>query len=309
MGGVSVYVDRLSRELRRNGTSLRNIQLGRRSLPGRFLDLVRIVFDPRPTVIDLHAFDFSAMAAALLRPFRKVLTYMDHNTLIYGREITGLRARILKRFFERADEVAFVSSEGKLFYEQKGFTFRNAIIKNAFIVPPVEEGDRIASRYSQETRAFLKTRHPLLVANASQVVFKDGVDLYGLDLCVDLVLGLRAEFPNIGLLFALADPNSHKEYLATLKQRISEGGAESNFHFLTGHQELWPVFRDASLMIRPTTGDGFAVSVAEALSLGCPVIASDAVGRPAEVTLFRNRNLEDLDRKARTVLAQGRPGQ
>jgi glycosyltransferase involved in cell wall biosynthesis len=168
----------------------------------------------------------------------------------------------------------------------------------------VEDESRIVARYSNDTRKFLSERRPLLAANASQIVFASGEDLYGLDLCVDLVLALRSEFPGIGLLFALANPTSHPEYLAAIRERIAAANAGQHFHFLTGQQELWPVFKYATLMLRPTTGDGYAVSVAEALALGCAVLASDAVERPSGVHLFRSRDLQDLIAQARTILSK-----
>ena len=306
LGGISVYVDRLSRQLRSAGHTVTNIDFARRGIAGKILGLLKIVLYPRATTVDLHAFDFSSMAAALLRPFGKTVTYMDHNTVLYGRQLTGARAWILRRFLERAKEVAFVSAEGMKFYRDNGFTFRSAIVKHAYIRPPVEDESRIYSAYSDEARTFLGNRRPLLVANASQIVFADGKDLYGLDMCVDLILALRAEFPDIGLVFALANPAPHPEYLEQIKKKIQDAGANTNFYFLTGQQELWPVFRHCALMLRPTTGDGYAVSVAEALDLGCKVLASDAVQRPVEAALFRNRDLDDFVQKARTLLSDFR---
>jgi glycosyltransferase involved in cell wall biosynthesis len=285
---------------------VRNIDFDRTGFISRLAGLFRIVLDPRSMIIDVHAFDFSAMAAALLRPFRKSVTYMDHNTLLYGRKLSGLRALILRKFLARADRVSFVSREGLSFYEREGFTFRHAVVQTAYLAPPREDESGIVESYSAETRAFLDRSSPLLVANASQIVFSGGQDLYGLDLCIELVLRLRASHPDIGLLFALANPNQNSEYLDVMRKKITEAGAERNFHFLTGQQELWPVFRRASLMLRPTTGDGFAVSVGEALDLGCKVLASDAVERPAGVTLFRNRDLEDFVAKAAMLLADSK---
>lgn len=304
LGGISVYVDRLSRQLRTAGHNVTNIDFTRGGIAGKVLGLLKIVFDPRSTTVDLHAFDFSAMAAALVRPFGKTVTYMDHNTLLYRRQVAGPRAWILKRFLRRAKEVSFVSAEGMKFYKQNGFTFRSAVVKHAYIQPPLAEQSRIYSGYSSTTRSFIEKRRPLLVANASQVVFAEGKDLYGMDMCVDLVLALRVEFPMIGLLFGLANPARHPEYLRAIKKKIQDAGAAENFHFLTGQQELWPVFRCSVLMLRPTTGDGYAVSVAEALDLGCKVLASDAVERPEEAVLFRSRDMEDFIRKARSLLTE-----
>lgn len=308
LGGISVYVSRRARQLREEGHRVINIDFSRQSIPVRALQLARVVLDPRPATIELHSFDFSAMAAALLRPFRKKVDYMDHNTLLYDRPVGGLRARILERFLRTADEVAFVSREGRDHYEASGFHFTRAVVRNAYLPPRMADEKEILETYDAETRAFLGARRPLIVANASQIVFVGNEDLYGLDMCAELVTRLRAAYPDVGLLFGLANGTENGEYLARIRKKIEQNGAAGAFHVLTGQRELWPAFRTADLMVRPTTGDGFAVSIAEAMELGCAVLASDAVSRPAGVTLFRNRDFDDFERKARAMLAMRQAG-
>ena len=71
---------------------------------------------------------------------------------------------------------------------------------------------------------------------------------------------------------------------------------------MTGQKELWPLFKKINLFIRPTFTDGDAVSIREALSFNCSVIASDVVQRPKSTVTFKNRDFNDLYRQASSML-------
>jgi glycosyltransferase involved in cell wall biosynthesis len=56
------------------------------------------------------------------------------------------------------------------------------------------------------------------------------------------------------------------------------------------------------LFVRPTNTDGDSVSIREALHLGLPVVASDAVSRPEVCSIFATRDMDDFERAVRHVL-------
>lgn len=307
LGGISVYVDRRSRILRAEGNRVENLDFGPMSMGKRLVALARLVFRPASATFELHAYDFSAMTALLARPFPKKLLYMDHNTLLYDHDVAGARKWILSHFMARA-EVSFVSEAGLSFYKRRGFTFGSAEVRSAYLPPPLEDESGILGTYDPSTTEFLTSAVPLIVANASQIVFVDGVDLYGLDMCADLLLRISGKFPSAGFLFALADDAPNRAYLERIKAKLTASGASHRFLFLSGQRQLWPVFKRAQLFVRPTIGDGFAVSVAEAQEFGCPVLASDVVSRPPGVTLFKSRDIDDLTEKALELLTGSRAG-
>lgn len=178
-------------------------------------------------------------------------------------------------------------------------------VQNAFLPPPLEDEPEILASYEPETFDFIKRSKPLIVANAFRLVeWSDGTDLYGLDMCVELMKRLKTVYPSAGLLFALADAEYRSGYLAMMKRRIEQYGLTGNFHFMTGQKELWPIFRNAALMVRPTYKDGYGISIAEALYFDCPAIASDISERPKGTILFRNRDGEDFYDKVGMILKQ-----
>lgn len=178
-------------------------------------------------------------------------------------------------------------------------------VQNAFLPPPLEDEPKILATYEPETIDFIKRSAPLIVANAFRLVeWSDGTDLYGLDMCVELMRRLKAVYPSAGLLFALADGEYRSGYLALMRGRIEQYGLTENFHFMTGQKELWPIFRSADLMVRPTYTDGYGASIAEALYFDCPAVASDISERPKGTILFRSRDDGDFYDKVFVELNQ-----
>lgn len=302
-GGVSVYVSRLSKKLRAEGHQVSIVNPSALRGVRKLLALARLVFDPRETSIQLHAFDFSAMAAMIVRPFRKKLQYMDHNTAIYQRDLGRIRHYLFARVLQNSDEIVFVSQKAIDYYRGKGFKIAPHVqVRSPFLPPSLEDEGRIVATYSADTKTFVETHSPLLIANASAILFYGDVELYGLDMCVDLVAGLKPDFPRIGMVFAIADATINADYIETVQRRIVEAGIQDNFHFLTGQRELWPLFRVADLMLRPTSDDGYGISLAEAISFDCAALASDVTGRPNGTSVFPSRNADAFHERAVALL-------
>lgn len=177
-------------------------------------------------------------------------------------------------------------------------------VQHAFLPPPLEDEEEILSTYELELHDFINHHSPLVIANAFRLNFFNGVDLYGLDMCVKLVLDLKKEYPEMGLLFALAD-DSNQAYLQEIKERLTQYNINDHFYFMTGQKELWPLFKKADLMVRPTCTDGDALSIREALYFRCPVVASDVCPRLGKIIIFSARNQEEFNGKVRQTIDEG----
>lgn len=303
LGGVSVYIHRLSRILREKGNDVINVNLAAARGLRKIGLILKLLFDPRPAEFQVHAFDFSAMAALLLRPFSKRVVYMDHGTGLYNTQLSGLRKFIFRSTLLRADEILFVSEEGMHFYRTAGYSMTaNTRVQHAFLPPPLSARDSVLATYPAGTLDFIRNKSPLLVANASQLVFYNGVDLYGLDLCIELTERLRRTYPGIGFLFAIGDADYNRPYLEESRRTLRSKLLSESFEFLVGQREVWPAFAEGDIMLRPTSNDGYAISLEEAIFLGTPTLASDAAKRPAGTVLFQNRDIDDLERKAMEML-------
>ncbi|WP_224362240.1 glycosyltransferase family 4 protein [Hyalangium versicolor] len=71
------------------------------------------------------------------------------------------------------------------------------------------------------------------------------------------------------------------------------------------HEEVLGLLSRCDAFIRPTTHDGDAISVREALALGVPCVASDVCTRPEGTYLFQAGHAPDLALRVRQALVEG----
>lgn len=179
---------------------------------------------------------------------------------------------------------------------------KNAIAVIPAYIPPLLSG-HISKRLPETLETFLLSHTPILSVYGTRFQFNnDGVDLYGFDLCIELVQLLQSRFTRLGLVVCV--PQIHDVcYYKELKDRVSKHGTASNIFFVTEPlEEAYPLWQASDIYLRPTSTDGDAIAVREALSLHVPVVASDVSPRPEGTVVFSNRNIKDFSEKVIDVL-------
>jgi glycosyltransferase involved in cell wall biosynthesis len=170
----------------------------------------------------------------------------------------------------------------------------------AFLPPHLAPEGRTS--VAPEVWAFVESHRPVIAANG-KVHWYEGQDLYGLDHLVDLAARLKPDYPDIGVAVCFWEHAPADEpYLNELRRKAAAQGVEGNLLFNTRKGSFVPVLEAADLFVRPTNTDGDAVSIREALYLGVPAVASDAVERPDGSILFRTRDVDDFEAKVRAAL-------
>lgn len=210
---------------------------------------------------------------------------------------------ILKKLLDRAEFIRVVNKEYKLFIKKNmGINHSHIIVKNAFLPPNLEDEIKILKNYDFNLIKFMQTKAPLIVANASFIRFHKQIDLYGFDLTIELSKILKNDFPNFGFIFAISDDSKEREYINNMIAKIKKYEIQNNFYIFSGNQILWPIIKRADLLIRPTNTDGDSISIREAIFFDTPVLASDVVKRQKLCKIFRNRDLDDLYNKCKSIL-------
>lgn len=181
-----------------------------------------------------------------------------------------------------------------------GFPAAKTSVISPYLPPPLLEQDRLA--IAPDVWQFMASHRPLLTANAARLNWFQGQDLYGLDLCVQLCQALIKDYPKLGFVFALPLVGD-EAYFAEITARIKAWNLENAFFFSHASAEYWPIIERSDLFLRPTNTDSFGMSVAEAIDLGTPTIASDVCSRSPGTILFQNRNFADLLAKTQEVLS------
>ena len=308
LGGVSIHIKRLKHLLQNNGfqVDVFNTAQAQRFKGQNTIKLTMKILGNNFKIIHVHGYPYNILRIIMvMRKIKKFKLYItDHNPRLFEKhQDNNGKTNFYKRIIPDLDCLVVVASHILEEYRKYGVTSPdNTLIHPSFIPPDLNEEATVLKTYPKELSDFIGKHKPLLTANAFRLTFYNGVDLYGLDLCVELAARLKQKFPMIGFLFALADENHQLEYLEKIKKRIIKLGIKNNFYFMSGQKEIWPLFKKTDLMIRPTYNDGYGISIAESLYFGCPAIASDVCLRPEGTILFKNRDLNDLMTKVMIVL-------
>ncbi|MET0403905.1 MAG: glycosyltransferase family 4 protein [Cystobacter sp.] len=126
--------------------------------------------------------------------------------------------------------------------------------------------------------------------------------VYGRGLMFRALRRLADARPGVGL--AVFGPGTHSE---EFQRDAREHGVESLLENLgeMEHARVLALMRRCDAFIRPTTHDGDAISVREALALGVPCVASDVCARPEGAYTFRAGSAEDLAQRTLHALDSG----
>ncbi len=306
LGGISVFIYRLKKLLQKNNyeVDIYNTATQSRFLEIKFISFILTIIKGKYQVIHIQNFDLKKIIAlVLLRQFKKYkIYYTDHNPFLFNKRgyfSTQIKRTLIPQF----NKLIVVNNHILENYKvHKVKLPRDILVSNVFLPPPPEDKERILASYSPEINSFLDNHFPLVMANAFQLKLVDGIDLYGLDMCLELTKKIKINYPRIGFIFCLANEKANPEWFNELLLKIKTDDLTRNFYFMTGQKELWPLFERIQLFIRPTYKDGYGVSIDEALYFNCPAIASDACERNPQAIIFKNRDMADLYEKCIYIL-------
>lgn len=305
-GGIAVHVEQLHRFLRREGIESRVLDIGKggrpdpdvlpvRSRAGYASQLLR--FASRGWLTHLHVTGDNSQAwlaiasvVAAGRAFGLPPVVTLHSGLLHqylaGSAARRLRARALLGV---CGHVVAVSEQIRSALLQAGVDPQKISVHPAFFASQVE-----ASEPPLGFEMLRSERDPLLA------MANHAAPLYGRELMLQALRRVAEAHPRVGLaLFGCGVP---AERLAT---EARAEGVEARIHDFgeLSHSTALALIGRCDAFVRPTTADGDAVSVREALAMGVPCVASDAVARPNGVVLFRNGDPDDLAGKICRAIA------
>ena len=315
-GGVSVHIKRLFHRLKDSGYVPRvycqplppdRIEPGIIPTRGRFTWkwwLLEQSWRPQPAIIHCHdgwhwSFDLWWM---VLRGKRVVMTLHDQLTHTKFADTPAISQRAARLLFcsPRVEWIAVSANVHEQLLELGARPEKIQIIP-AFILPPQAESNR--TTLPDALKHFADQHRPLLVTYGWHLwLDANGQDVYGFDLCIELVRALKLEFSGIGLVILLPQIGD-ANYFQELQCRVREFNLQTNILFWTEPlDEPHRLWARADVFVRATITDGDALSVREALSLCVPVVASDASPRPDGVVLVPMRNLNALRAAVQNII-------
>lgn len=310
-GGRSVHLKRLAANLSdmhytvhiysNTGNIEKNSKIKLKKTKRIIFDLFRENFD----IIHFHDRNFKLIF--IITFFSKLLNYKTILTYHSFRDNPDKYGFINKNLFKfcikRIDKFICVGINEKKKL-QKYVLDKKITTIPGFIKPFENEEDKNA--IPLDVWNFID-KQKFLISGNGNVNFYKNTDLYGIDMFIELVSSLTRRGYNVGLLFALlgleSQNNDEKNYYKSLKKKVVDLGLQEKVYFFeVKNSEFYPILKKTQLFIRPTNTDGFPLSLAEAISLKVPSIASDVIERPKETIIFKNRDNDDLLKKATSVI-------
>ena len=294
-GGISVHIQRITQQLRADEFVLYNSAPSK--YPGevnfygkkKYLIFLRLAFS-RSRLVHTHSTD------SLLRIFFGILGFFNKNVYlhIHGESLTDylaknhLGSRIMGRLIRNLNILACNSD----LMERLGKYNPRSITEIDAYVPPKYDNELLDDFLGKYGEFYNEKRFIMSMTGWFDYYMKE--DLYGYDITIRALKKFIDQGIKIYLAVSVNGVRSTDLYDSFVTY-IRENGLDEYVLLIEEDlPEAWPVFFASDLFLRPTNTDGAAVSIKEALWSGIPVIASDVIVRPEEVTLFKNRSVEDL---------------
>ena len=297
LGGVSVHLQRLQRLLA-DVVQFAVIDESPRIKPGIFnlrsrkpVAYFRLLM--HADLFHSHSSDwrlrFFHMLVSLILAKPAVVTLHSH------RHTSRLINRVDYWVFKRAAQRIFVSET--LAHKFKIDDGRSHIIP-AFLPPAWALEPPLPPEISALIRQKKQQGFTIAVSNASRLDTFNGIDLYGLDVCLAACEQLKQSGAPVVFLFIVSTPS---ERLAEIRRHIKASELQNVFYVIQENLSFSRLISAADVVVRATSSDGDSLTVREGLMLNRPVVASDCVPRPADVQLFRNRDAADLADKLQNL--------
>jgi glycosyltransferase involved in cell wall biosynthesis len=312
LGGISVHIQRVIEVLTSAYNKVYFFDIGclfrRRFFPFYCMKLIGCLLKKRPDQVHFHGTYIRTMIVDLIVLFifsiilKYELVIVDHDCRhLYKRKSFTLW--LYMHIARRIKKVVMIGSSVLQSYKNNQIFPSTYCVESAFL-PPVERAEvSIKETYPSSLFIFLTERTPIILINAAHIMIRDSKDIYGLDAAVEMIAQLKNQYPDVGLVVALAEVNDTR-YMRLLYQKMRQLDCAEHIYILQNQKELWPLFKQADLFIRPTLSDGSSISIEEALYFNVPVVASTAVERPESVYLYKTEDNKDFVEKVTFVLQE-----
>ncbi|MGE5431535.1 MAG: hypothetical protein ACM3QX_10710 [Syntrophomonadaceae bacterium] len=273
IGGVTVHIERLLYNLRRDNIPFESMSLKASTLRA---------FIPKYLASGIIHLNISSVYLRALLTLVSCLTKKKHINTYHGS--LGNKSRI-KNIFDKIS-IRLSTYPVVLNDEAEKFAFAyNANTKriSAFIPPPYEEA--LSEEIKGKIRELRKGYKTLFCTNAFGVMYDHRKqEIYGISELVQIFSSLCDKA------LIISDPSaSYRNYFTKNKIKLT-----ANILMISEPHSFFEVIRLADCYIRNTSTDGDSLSVKEALYLSKNVIATNCVQRPDGVRLSIAGSQSDL---------------
>jgi glycosyltransferase involved in cell wall biosynthesis len=301
IGGVTIHTLRLYKWLQKENdvvvkiSSLNNTQSEDENI--NFIGnyplwiLKKIAFGIKEDILHYQGANYTGLIVLyiikLLRPDFKLILSIHGEGYIKRLENRKILNKILYYILNRLDLI--IASGEHLKKQLLSVNIASSITVIDPFLMPLEDDKK---EYPQYIKDIVNTDKFMICANAYNVdKIDEESDLYGLHLLSKIAIKLNDENIDYRMIILISNIND-QAYIDKLFLDLKNVNVVSD-----DNVNGWQVMAESNLMIRPTSTDGDALSIKEALSSGVDVIASDVTPRNENVILFNYHDVDDLYEK------------
>lgn len=290
VGGVSMHIRRLSDAIA-DKADIDYIDEGRKRWPGIFNLRSLNLFEyskkmARADIVHIHSVPF------VLRLFNMTMARLFFKkpiVTIHFNPTVQTHPKMKRAALTLASKVIAVNNTGYEFLK-KGHKADKYFHMPAFLPPAMDKEPALDPETQTAINNIKAKGGKIAVSNAWHLVDRGGEELYGFDLCIEALKQLKKENENIYIIFVVAEPEGCLEMWQRLSARVREDDVADRMVVIGHPVSFVKLAEQADMVIRATKADGDALTVREALWLGKPCIASDAIERPEGTVVFKSRD-------------------
>lgn len=295
LGGVSIYVRRRCKLLELQGNSVFTFT-SNPTLPA-FISFVFRSFKFHYDLVEINSIQFVWVIVIRLLFPRTYIVVIDHNHSRRFQKTNALLRFIISLGMLLADRIdlvreSLVENYASLFFNQRlKFGYRDPYIQ------PTDDEEALAIKtWPKSLLDFVDHQDKIIISCASSLELVK--DTYKFNDCIIAFAMVKEVCPDAKLVLvsSICEPSYYQKSI----NLITELNLNDSIYFQVGVVEIWPLFKRARAFLRITTTDGDSVSVKEALSYNCKVIASNVIPRPKNVFLVKPN---DTDQIAANIIA------
>lgn len=297
VGGVSYFLKRLKQHMESVDAfgeestfiDISNIDTREKETQGvRCMSLYKTFFwmlGAKPSLIVFHSNRMPVLIGAYLLSFRHKIAIFAHGESIL-RNVCRKKRFLLGRITALVAPTDQIAENIRRTYPE----YATKVFQIPFVLFPPD----IGVIDQPDIRRIRSSHKIMLSAYAYDIKQMDGVDLYGVDMLIDLMGALRNGGYDAGMVLVLPACSETSYARETLSKIHSENLEDVLFVYRKRLDEAIDLFALSDIYIRPSSTDGDSFAIWEALYAGTPVVASDVVARPKGCRLFKHRDRDDL---------------
>lgn len=299
IGGVTVHVERLVNELDLKSINyiFWDFRNGINTNPFKYIiRLIKAIMSCKNSVVHYQINNVyeGALLAIMSKVYGFKLIYTVHS-FIYERDYKKYIKRIAYNKL-RENVSVFVAPSIRIQKSLLGIGVAPEKIRviSTYVPPTKNEKD---THIPETLKQAFYTDKIIVMGSAFCLYRADGVDVYGLDMCIEACCSLRNTHKFIFCVPWIKDQEYYRECL----ERIRTNHLEESFYICTEPVNLVGIYKYCDIFVRPSSTDSYGISVAEALNSGVQTIASDVCERADGCILFQARDVNDFINKIVSV--------